>query len=72
MARATIRSVTSPRERTEQIERDTLSARATLAATSKGRETPEPHDALRTCFQRDRDRIVNSKAVRAIWLTSSV
>jgi dGTPase len=58
--------VTSPRERTEQIERDTLSVRATLAATSKGRETAEPHDALRTCFQRDRDRIVHSKAFRRL------
>jgi dGTPase len=66
LARATIRPVTSPRERTEQIERDTLSARATLAATSKGRETLEPHDALRTCFQRDRDRIVHSKAFRRL------
>jgi len=58
--------VTTPRERTEQIERDTLSARATLAADSKGRETTEPHDALRTCFQRDRDRIVHSKAFRRL------
>ena len=66
MARATIRPVTTPRERTEQIERETLSPRATLAGDSKGRETPEPHDPLRTCFQRDRDRIVHSKAFRRL------
>jgi dGTPase len=55
-----------PRERTEQIERDTLSERATLASASKGRERDEPQDALRTCYQRDRDRIVHSKAFRRL------
>jgi dGTPase len=57
---------TGPRERTEQIERETLSSRAVLAADSKGRERPEPHDALRTCFQRDRDRILHAKAFRRL------
>jgi dGTPase len=58
--------VSTPRERTEEIERDTLSPNATLASASKGRERDEPHDALRTCFQRDRDRIVHSKAFRRL------
>ena len=58
--------VTTPRERTEQIERDTLADVAVLAAASKGRERPEPPDALRTCFQRDRDRIVHAKAFRRL------
>jgi dGTPase len=58
--------VASPRERTEEIERDTLSPHATLAASSKGRELDEPQDPLRTCFQRDRDRIVHSKAFRRL------
>jgi dGTPase len=58
--------VTSPRERTEQVERDTLSPFAVLAAESKGRERPEPPDPLRTCFQRDRDRIVHAKAFRRL------
>lgn len=57
---------TTPRERTEEIERDTLSPTATLAASSKGREREEPADALRTCFQRDRDRIVHCKAFRRL------
>jgi len=58
--------VPTPRERTEEIERDTLSPYATLASASKGREREESHDALRTCFQRDRDRIVHSKAFRRL------
>jgi dGTPase len=58
--------VPTPRERTEQIERDTLSAFAVLAAESKGRDRPEPQDALRTCFQRDRDRILHAKAFRRL------
>jgi dGTPase len=58
--------VTSARERTEQIERDTLTDAAVLAAESKGRERSEPADDLRTCFQRDRDRIVHAKAFRRL------
>src|SRR6185436_10915031 len=55
-----------PRERSEEIERETLSPTATLASASKGREHDEPQDDLRTCFQRDRDRIVHSKAFRRL------
>ncbi|HEX9122240.1 MAG TPA: deoxyguanosinetriphosphate triphosphohydrolase [Actinomycetota bacterium] len=56
----------TPRERTEQIERETLSPRATLSSASKGRERDEEPDRLRACFQRDRDRIVHSKAFRRL------
>jgi dGTPase len=56
----------TPRERTEEIERQVLSERATLAADSKGRERHEEPDELRTAFQRDRDRIVHSKAFRRL------
>ena len=56
----------NPRERTEQVERDMLSPRATLAAESKGREREEPQDPIRTVFQRDRDRIVHAKAFRRL------
>ncbi len=56
----------TPRERTEEIERLTLSERATLSEASKGREREEAPDPLRTCFQRDRDRIVHSKAFRRL------
>jgi len=58
--------VATPRERTEEIESQTLSSQATLASASKGREHDEPQDNLRTCFQRDRDRIVHCKAFRRL------
>ncbi len=54
------------RERTEDMEARNLSGRATLAASTKGRDLAEPEDDLRTCFQRDRDRIVHSKAFRRL------
>jgi dGTPase len=56
----------TPREITEEIERTTLSERATFASSSKGRERFEDPDRLRTCFQQDRDRIVHSKAFRRL------
>jgi dGTPase len=58
--------VTTPRERSEQIESQTLSPRAVLASGSKGREHDEPQDPIRTVFQRDRDRIVHAKAFRRL------
>ena len=58
--------MTVPRERSEEIELETLSPTATLSSASKGREHDEPQDDLRTCFQRDRDRIVHSKAFRRL------
>jgi dGTPase len=63
---ATLVVVQTVRERTEEIERETLAAHATLASTSKGRERDEPPDRLRTCYQRDRDRIVHAKAFRRL------
>jgi len=58
--------VPTPREQTEQIERDTLSPGATLSSASRGRARDEPPDPLRACFQRDRDRIVHAKAFRRL------
>ena len=56
----------TPRERTEEIERQTLAPAARLAEASKGRERDEPQDAVRTVYQRDRDRISHSKAFRRL------
>jgi dGTPase len=56
----------TPRERTEQIERETLSSRSVLAAETKGRERDEEQHPLRTAFQRDRDRVLHSKAFRRL------
>lgn len=53
-------------EDTERIEKQILSPHAQLAADSKGRDRAEEPDPLRTCFQRDRDRIVHSKAFRRL------
>lgn len=47
-------------------ERQTLSQYAYLAANSIGRQRDEPEDPVRTCFQRDRDRILHSKAFRRL------
>ena len=58
--------MTTIRERTELLEEATLGPRALLSSASKGREIDEPEDDIRTGFQRDRDRIVHSKAFRRL------
>lgn len=54
------------REQTEEIERKTLHPRACLSSKSKGRLKPEKEGEIRTCFQRDRDRIIHSKTFRRL------
>ena len=58
--------VVNARRHTEQLEAQYLSERATPSASTKGRDVHEPEDDMRTCFQRDRDRIVHSKAFRRL------
>jgi dGTPase len=53
------------RERIERAEREFLWERATRSYPAIRRE-PEPDSPLRTPFQRDRDRIVHSKAFRRL------
>ena len=50
----------------EQNERVTLSSNATFASNSLGRDLDEEPDAFRTCFERDRDRIIHSKTFRRL------
>ena len=50
----------------ESIEKEILSPYATLSAKTKGREIEEEPCELRTAFQRDRDRIIHSKAFRRL------
>lgn len=54
------------RENLEQREIDFLSEFATKSRFSKGRKIQEEECVLRTCFQRDRDRILHSKAFRRL------
>ncbi|NLV85849.1 MAG: deoxyguanosinetriphosphate triphosphohydrolase [Clostridiales bacterium] len=56
----------SPRERFEEIERLTICERGVQSANSKGRLIYEEPDFLRTCFQRDIDRILHSKSFRRL------
>ncbi len=50
----------------EETERQILSARAALAADSRGREVPESPCAYRTAYQRDRDRVLHCKSFRRL------
>lgn len=54
------------RERTEQMERDLLSPYAMKAADSRGRTREELPCPVRTVYQRDRDRIIHSRAFRRL------
>lgn len=51
---------------TEQREKEFLAPYASLSSESRGRQTAEEPCALRTVFQRDRDRIIHSKAFRRL------
>ena len=54
------------RERAEETERSFLCRRAAFAADSRGRERQEEECPVRTCYQRDRDRILHSSAFRRL------
>jgi dGTPase len=62
----------SIREELEAREAVMLSPFAALARNSAGRRVPEPHDHIRTCYQRDRDRIIHSKAFRRMMHKTQV
>lgn len=54
------------RENIEKMERETLSPYAMLSVNSRGREREEEPCDIRPVFQRDRDRILHSKAFRRL------
>ena len=60
------------RRQLEAQERETLAPYATYASQSQGRVHPEPEHPYRTCFQRDRDRIIHSTAFRRLEYKTQV
>lgn len=54
------------RQEQELMEEKILSKYATLSKETKGREKDEVPCDIRTCFQRDRDRVLHSKAFRRL------
>ena len=54
------------REQLEARELEFLAAQASKSGESRGRLRPEPEDPIRPVFQRDRDRVIHSKAFRRL------
>jgi dGTPase len=60
------------REQFEARELAVLAPYAMRSRESRGRRHPEPEHAMRTCFQRDRDRIIHSNAFRRLEYKTQV
>lgn len=54
------------RQQREALEVELLASAATLSTESKGRAEPEEDDEFRTAFERDRDRVIHTKAFRRL------
>lgn len=60
------------RERTEELEKLTLSPYAAFASETRGRDEPEEECPIRTAYQRDRDRIIHCNAFRRLMHKTQV
>src|SRR4030067_266535 len=60
------------REQVEASEEQTLAPFAAKSKDSRGRKYPELEHPYRTCFQRDRDRIIHSTAFRRLEYKTQV
>ena len=60
------------RQRQELEERARLSSFAALSSESAGRAHPISEDDVRTCYQRDRDRIIHCKSFRRLKYKTQV
>ncbi len=54
------------RQLRQEQEKAIIGPCGTLSSASRGRPVPEPEDDVRTCFQRDVDRVTHSKAFRRL------
>jgi len=64
--------VNALREMIERREAELLAPYAAHSAASLGRAHPEPEHAMRTAFQRDRDRIIHTTAFRRLEYKTQV
>src|SRR5208282_4231907 len=60
------------RQELEQIERQTLAPYAQFSGDTRGREYPEAPPEWRTHYQRDRDRVIHSRAFRRLEYKTQV